>query len=51
MMDLRSVIDVGFVVVGSMAVLGMGLWMLASESSTVSTSETRQDLSSWPKAA
>lgn len=51
MMDFQSVIDAGLVVVGSLAVLGMGLWTLVSESSTVSTSQAQQDFPSLPKAA
>ena len=58
MMDLSSVIDAGLVVIGSIAVLLMGLWTLSAESSTVSISEPpviakldQVDLSSLPKAA
>jgi len=39
MMDLSSVLDAGLTVAGAIAVLLMGLWMLSSESSTVSTSQ------------
>jgi len=58
MMDLSSVIDAGLVVLGSIAVLLMGLWTLSAESSTVSISEPpvsakpiQVDLTSLPKAA
>jgi hypothetical protein len=58
MMDLSSVIDAGLVVIGSIAVLLMGLWTLSAESSTVSISEppvgakqVQVDLTSLPKAA
>ena len=59
MMDLSSVVDAGLVLLGSIAVLAMGLWTLSSESSTVSISEQPQvareewdnDLPSLPKAA
>lgn len=58
MMDLSSVIDAGLVVIGSIAVLLMGLWTLSAESSTVSISEppvrakrAQVDLTSLPKAA
>jgi hypothetical protein len=58
MMDLSSVIDAGLAVIGSMAVLLMGLWTLSAESSTVSISEppvsekqAQVDLTSLPRAA
>ena len=58
MMDWSSVIDAGLVVMGAIAVLLMGLWTLAAESSTVSISETPADtkrplvdLTLLPKAA
>ena len=59
MMDLSSVVDAGLVLLGSLAVLAMGLWTLSSESSTVSifkqhhVEQRNQDIgsSSLPKAA
>lgn len=39
MMDLSSIIDAALVLLGSIAVLAMGLWTLSFESSTASTSE------------
>ncbi|MCS6288343.1 MAG: hypothetical protein H8K10_05125 [Nitrospira sp.] len=39
MMDLSPVLDAGLTVLGTIAVLSMGLWTLSSESSTVSTSQ------------
>ena len=58
MVDISSVVDAGLVLLGSIAVLAMGLWTLSSESSTVSISEQphktgnqNHDLPSLPKAA